>query len=195
MKKSHKILLIVVIVIAIVLIINEFVLFPIFPSPTVSYSCSRPILFTDESVIEPPGLVNVAEIILIGTAGDYEWVKTDPTRGIIETYTDINVDRVLKGQYTEDEITVRSIGGCDIRSNICLRVSVSIMPEKGQKYLLFLSNTNNEGIYNGFSACGGLYRISLDNSGSEVLGCFAEDIDNCEDYYVKLDDLILQIQS
>jgi hypothetical protein len=169
MKKGLKVLLSIFLIVVVVLIVNEFVMFPI-SSGGGSPMCAQASL---------EGLVDNGEIILTGTAGGSRWVTADPSRGIIETYTEIDVDNIIKGSYNEDEITVRRTGGCSVRWNYCLWVEDSAVLVEGKKYLLFLSQPNDENVYDGFSGCGGVYWIVLDNSGNENVYCFADDIDNC----------------
>jgi len=193
MDKKYKVLIGVIIVIGVILLINEFVLIPIFPSPIISASCLQPFLFNNEyfpekviptppgegSFRKSPGLVNMAELILTGTAGDSEWVVFGPRGKNVETHTETKVDDVIKGQYSDDEIMLRSFGGCNKRFNYCKDSSNSIKPKKDTKYLLFLSDPNEDGVYGGFSSCGGIYEITLDDFGNEKVRCFAEDIQDC----------------
>ena len=181
MKKT---IIISIIIILSFLIINEFVLFP-FGNQNIgtSESCILPNLYSNEE--NQFSLVDNAEIILIGTAKKSKWVSND--RGI-NTHTEILIDEIIKGSYNQETITVSSSGGCNIRLNYCVQTSISSNPQEDNKYLLFLSEIE-ENIYGGFSTCGGIY--SVENN--EVY-CFAQDLENCENNKISLNELKEQIK-
>lgn len=195
MRKKSKILLAVFLIIVALLIINEFVLFPIFPSSIASASCAAEVyLFDPQLGGHYPSLME-AELVLTGIAGeDSRWV-TDPATGMIETHSEVTIDDIIAGVYDGEEITVSYIGGCDIRLNLCMSTSVTMSLGSGTKQLLFLSDKNKDGAYSGFSICGGGYRIVLDDEDNEIVSCFAEDLENCEGNVVKLSNVVAQIQN
>ncbi|MFC2143936.1 hypothetical protein ACFLQO_01060 [Candidatus Aenigmatarchaeota archaeon] len=187
----------VLIIIAVVLIANEFVIFPIFPYSAVSASCPGVAEYNLFNEIGPiPPMVSRAEIILTGTVGDSWWVTTDPLKGNIETYTKVHVDKLIKGPYGEDDIIVRKFGGCDVRTNYCTFTSLDKGRfEKGMKYLMFLSEPNSNNVYSTWGTCiRPIISVEKDNEGNEIVKCFAHDTENCTNGFVKLDDLVKQVQ-
>ena len=184
------------IVIAALLVLNEFVLFPIFPSVTTVASCSETSFYF---------LKSLEGLIIIGQPISEKWVKREimtqigilpgsgKTSKVIFTDTDILIERIIKGNYNRDKVKVTQMGGCDIRRNICMRSSIESKFEKGKRYLLFLSVQYDDGTYGGISACAGKYEVKRANN-EDVVECFARDIENCDNGYVRLNDLIEQIK-
>ena len=195
MEKKYKILIIVLILIAGILIINEFVLFPIFPNRISTTSCALPQLSE---------LIDKSNLIIIGFAGDSKWVTREveisgavlppgeprtklATKKNEQIFTDstIVIDDVIKGSYNQNKMAVMQSGGCNVRLNYCIQTSIFSEFKEGRKYLLFLSNPNEKGIYDGFSGCGGKYEIRTDSSGKEIIDCFAQDIESCTEKEVQ----------
>ena len=189
MEKKYKILISVLIVIGIFLVINEFVIFPIFPKRILSASCAQ-AQFSE--------LIERSDLIVTGVAVDSKWITRElkisgaepppgeprtksATKKIEQIFTDstIVIDDAIKGSYNQNKIVVTQSGGCNIRLNYCVTTSIFSEFEDGKKYLLFLSNPNEKSVYDGFSGCGGKYEIRTDSSGKEIVNCFAPDINNC----------------
>ena len=194
METKYKILIGVLIVIGTLLVINEFVLFPIFPSRVSSASCA---------LTQLSELTDRSKLIITGVAGESEWVTREievgeaappPGEKSIETgkrkikqiFTDttIDIDTVIKGNYNKEKIFATQLGGCNVRLNYCSTTSVFSEFVKGKEYLLFLSNQYEEDIY-GFSGCGGKYEIRTDSSGEEIVDCYLPDIENCIEKEIK----------
>lgn len=163
-------------------VLNEFVLFPFGASQSISASCVMPSLHSDGE--DSFGLVDNADLVLVGSARSSEWVVSD---GVINTHTEVLVDDVIMGSFNGDIITVVSPGGCSVRHNFCVSTSISVHPVEGNTYLLFLSDLGDN-LFGGFSSCGGIY--SVDDG---FVNCFADDLENCVNNKLSLVDLKAQI--
>jgi len=189
------------------LIVNEFILFPFFPisSSTSSADCDIPNLQRN---------IDYAEIILVGMAGSskwrpysfyyypIDWETGEPTgekikKTNVKTDTIIKIDEIVFGDYDKEKIIAYNDGGCHVRLNYCMTRSVTAIPQKGETYLLFLSNPDDTGAYGGFSSCGGIYKVDLDNNGNQIVDCRFNDIadfEECAGQKILLEDLILIIK-
>jgi hypothetical protein len=183
MKKKLIIGLTIILFIASIIILNEFVLFSLKSNNVGSApSCIFPALYSSQE--NSYGLVENSDLILTGTVKESKWVTTDK---IINTHSTIIIDEILFGDYNNKEIMVSSSGGCNIRLNYCVQTSISQHPKLGDKYLLFLSEKDNN-IYGGFSNCGGIYQIENDE-----IDCSIRELNGCENNKISLENLKIQI--
>lgn len=137
-------------------------------------------IHTDCILSDLNDLVADSEIILIGTAQDSNWVRYTyqgsdifdlatnqsvgglHTKTGIETHTIVNINNVIKGNYENEDIVVKTPGGCNLRTNSCVLFSGTKL-EEGSTYLLFLTEPNERGAYEGIDTCRGEYKVNLDS--------------------------------
>ncbi len=146
------------------------------------------------SVTTLKNLSENASLIVIGKAVS-ERVQTHNffDRGTIFTYTAIGDIDVMKGSLTGATLEAKQTGGCDLLTGYCVYTSVMSPFEIDKKYLLFLRPATKyqptpaepppasfgeketkklgeieEGIYSGFSGCGGKYLLSGAISSAEI---------------------------
>ncbi len=146
-------------------------------------------IHTDCILSDLNDLVADFEIILIGTAQDSNWVRYTyqgsdifdlatnqsvgglHTKTGIETHTIVNINNVIKGNYENEDIVVKTPGGCNLRTNSCVLFSGTKL-EEGSTYLLFLTEPNERGAYEGIDTCRGEYKVNLDSQGNIVGNIF-----------------------
>lgn len=194
MKNKIKLLIIFLVVVFAVLIVNEFVLFTSSDNLRggVGADCLTPSLENN---------VHSFDYIVLGTAKSSEWVTykrevvlSNPqepispvevidgevqgevvSREFIKTDTVFNINQVLKGDISSQDIIISVGGGCNVRRNFCEGSSNSVFLEEGKDYLLFLYKLPKEGFvaplpitdsYGGFDSCFGVYPIKFDSEGN-----------------------------
>src|SRR3972149_1057069 len=169
-----RIFLILTVIIS-VLVILRLAVIPNLGTDVASSSCA----FTTLS-----NLIDNSELIIIGTAIN-ERVETASffERGTLFTYTTIgDIDAVKGDLLSGTNLKAKQIGGCDTFTGYCLYTSIMSPFKIGEKYLLFLRpamkyrpspaepppssfgrnvtkelDEVEEGVYSGFSGCGGKY--------------------------------------
>ena len=166
------------VIIAIVfLIILRFGVIPNL-SKTASASCAVPTL---------NDLLENAKLIIVGEAiAERFQTQSFFNRGMIFTYTIIGDIEVVKGKLDKTTLETRQVYGCDILTGYCVYSSAASPFEIGKRYLLFLEpalkfqptqakpppatfgqnrevqdaeGEIEEGVYAGFSGCGGKYLL------------------------------------
>ena len=116
-----------------------------------------------------PATVQEAPVIVRGKVGTSytSWAELSDGSKRIHTFTELQLDDILKGGVTGRTLIMRELGG--EKDGVGMQVSGTAQFERGEDVVVFLGNKNADGSHDVHGMMMGKYNVERDEQGKEYL--------------------------